>query len=66
MFTDGECKAKWIARMDGKGKEKEPYRVKEGHISEHTISRKDVAHFTVERAVADRQNWDGKCVGIVY
>ena len=52
--------------MDGKGKEKEPYRVKEGHISEHTISRKDVAHFTVERAVADRQNWDGKCVGIVY
>jgi hypothetical protein len=36
LFTDGECKAKWIARMDGKGKEKEPYRVKEGHISEHT------------------------------
>jgi len=65
LFTDGECKAD-KSTVKGKGKGKEPYRVKEGNISGYTISRKDVAHFMVEGVLADWQKWAGKCVGIAY
>jgi len=64
LLVDGECKAD--KAQGGKGKEKEPYRVREGDIGGWTVSRKDVAHFVVEGALGDWQKWAGKCVSIAY
>lgn len=64
LFVDGECKADKL--KDGKGKGKEPYRVKEGAIGGYTVGRKDVAHFLVEGALGDWEKWGGKCVDIAY
>jgi hypothetical protein len=67
-FTDGECKAEKLAGKDGKGKGKgkQPYRVKEGDVGGYTISRKDVAHFVVEGVLEEWDKWQGKCVSIAY
>ena len=64
LLVDGECKAD--KAQGGKGKGKEPYRVREGDIGGWTVSRKDVAHFVVEGALGDWQKWAGKCVSIAY
>jgi hypothetical protein len=64
LLVDGECKADKL--KDGKGKGKEPYRVKEWDIGGWTVSRKDVAHFIVEDALQNWEKWSGKWVSIAY
>jgi hypothetical protein len=62
LLVDGDCRADKL--NDGKGKGKEPYRVKEGDIGGWTVSRKEVAHFVVEGVLGDWGRWEGKCVSI--
>lgn len=63
MYTDGECKGD--AQQTGG---KAPYRVGEGDLKNngYTISRKDMAHFVVEGALADWDRWENKVVSIAY
>ncbi|KAI5117789.1 hypothetical protein M0805_002176 [Coniferiporia weirii] len=43
------------------------YRAQETDMScAYSISRRDIAHFIVERALADWSQWEGKCVRIAY
>ena len=63
MFTSGECKGDKV--QGGKA----PYRVGEGNLPGHngyTISRRDVAHFIVENALANWDEWKGKGATIAY
>lgn len=70
LLLDGECKGDKVApaKVNGKdkGEVKQPYRVVEEDITGYTISRKDVAHFAVEGALADWNKWEGKRLGIAY
>ncbi|TDL18420.1 hypothetical protein BD410DRAFT_793333 [Rickenella mellea] len=64
MFTDGKCKADEIKANGGKNK---GYRVSEQDLrSSYTISRRDVAHFIVEDAIAHWYNWEGKLIRMAY
>ncbi|EIW85579.1 hypothetical protein CONPUDRAFT_48791 [Coniophora puteana RWD-64-598 SS2] len=63
LLTDGECVADKPQKQPGK----EAYRVKQGDIdSSWTISRKDVAHFMVEKVIKNWDEWEGKRVSIAY
>lgn len=47
--------------------EKQAYRVQDGDLSSaHTVSRKDVAHFLVEKVVKHWDEWAGRRVSIAY
>jgi len=52
LLTDGECKAD---KVQGEAGKKKPYRTGGDNLSGYTVSRKDVAHFIVEDAL---KNWD--------
>lgn len=59
IFTDGACKT------DKKGVK--AYRVLDKEIpGGYTISRRDAAHFVVEKCVPEWEQWNGKCVRISY
>lgn len=61
LLTDGACRA------DAQGQGKEPYKVEEGDLSGRwTVSRKDVAHFVVERVIKHWDDWKWKRVSIAY
>lgn len=63
LLTDGECKAD---KEPGK-KNKEPYRAELKEVeSGYTVSRRDIAHFVVERALKEWDTWNGKCVRVAY
>jgi hypothetical protein len=58
-FTDGKCTAE-----DTSGK---TYRSAGGDLrGAYTISRRDVAHFIVERCLKEWDQWKGKYVGLAY
>lgn len=59
MLTDGDCKA------DKKGDK--AYRAEEKEVaSGYTVSRRDVAHFIVEKCLPRWEKWNGKCVRVAY
>lgn len=59
MLTDGDCKA------DKKGDK--AYRAEEKEVaSGYTVSRRDVAHFIVEKCLPQWEKWNGKCVRVAY
>ena len=59
LLTDGVSKAD-----EGKGKS---YRAEDKELSGgYTVSRRDVAHFVVEKALKEWDSWKGKCVRIAY
>lgn len=62
MLTDGTCRADtWESSSEG------PYKVEaEDLVGRWTVSRKDVAHFLVERVVRHWDEWEGKRVSIAY
>ena len=63
LLTDGEC----VADKPLKQGKTEAYRIKEGDInSSWTVSRRDVAHFLVEKVVKNWDEWEGKRVSIAY
>ncbi|EIW85550.1 hypothetical protein CONPUDRAFT_118457 [Coniophora puteana RWD-64-598 SS2] len=63
LLTDGECAADKPPKRAGK----EAYRVKEGDVNgSWTISRRDVAHFIVEKVAKNWDEWEGKRVSIAY
>jgi hypothetical protein len=70
VLTDGECEGdKDAKKKEGKKptRTKEPYRVVEEDAGAgYTISRRDVAHFLVERVATDWDSWQGKVAGISY
>lgn len=55
-----------IAKSDNTEGKRVAYRVQEGDFSGWTVNRRDVAHFVVEGALANWNNWQGKCVSIAY
>ena len=58
LLTDGACKA------DTRQKS---YRAEETELSGgYTISRRDVAHFVVEKCLKEWDAWKGKCVRLAY
>lgn len=60
MLTDGPSLA-------DKHPEKQAYRVQDGDLgSAYTVSRKDVAHFLVEKVVKHWDEWAGRRVSIAY
>lgn len=59
LYTDGVCKAD---TADGK----KVYRAEDMDFSAYTISRRDVAYFIVEDALANWSKWEGKCVRLAY
>jgi len=64
LLTDGACRADTWEPSSVSGK---PYRVEEEHLTGlWTVSRKDVAHFVVERVVRHWNEWEGKRVSIAY
>lgn len=61
ILVDGACKAEDVGRK-GKG-----YRVSDTVLKScYTVSRRDVAHFIVEEALANWDSWEGKCAQIGY
>jgi hypothetical protein len=62
LLTDGECKAD---KMQASG-EKKPYRVAGEDLSGYTVSRKDVAHFIVEDALKNWDQYRNTTVAIAY
>ncbi|KAF8125963.1 hypothetical protein EV363DRAFT_601945 [Boletus edulis] len=60
LLTDGVCRA------DTSSPSKDPYKVEEGHSGRWTVSRKDVAHFLVEKVIKNWNEWEGKRVSIAY
>ncbi|KAL4242315.1 hypothetical protein ABKN59_012015 [Abortiporus biennis] len=72
LLTDGECRAdvlKLKEEKKGKKKDKKPYRIstEESAVADgYSISRKDVAHFIVEGAVANWDDWTGKVANLAY
>lgn len=63
LLTDGACRADtWDSSASG-----EPYMVEVGDLAGRwTVSRKDVAHFLVEKVVRHWDEWEGKRVSIAY
>jgi hypothetical protein len=62
-LTDGSCKADELA----KGKAKEPYKILDGNAATgYTVSRRDVAHFIVAKAILDWEKYRGKTVAVSY
>ena len=60
LLTDGACKAD---AQNGKA----AYRAEARDIKgAYTISRRDVAHFIVENALQNWDQWQGKCVTLTY
>ena len=66
LLTDGECFAESGDALSTGGQRKEPYRVSEADIRGWTISRKDVAHFVVDAVLHRWDQFENKCVSIVY
>lgn len=61
LLTDGDCKADNVENGNA------PYRVQEGELKgAYTVSRRDVAHFIVERALKEWDAWGNKHVTITY
>ncbi len=59
LYTDG------VGKADTAGGKK-VYRAEDRDFSAYTISRRDVAHFIVEDALANWNKWEGKCVRLAY
>lgn len=64
LLTDGDCRADTQKPSVHEGS----YVVEEGDIAggRWTVSRKDVAHFVVEKVVRNWDEWKGKRVSIAY
>lgn len=62
LLTDGTSRADTLESSSG-----EPYKVEVGDLAGRwTVSRKDVAHFLVEKVVRHWDEWEGKRVSIAY
>ncbi|KAG9313326.1 hypothetical protein JVU11DRAFT_5631 [Chiua virens] len=62
LLTDGACRADTQEPASGS-----PYTAKEGDLAgAWTVSRKDVAHFLVERVIKEWDEWKGKRITIAY
>ena len=65
LLTDGACRAD--AWKEGEHESnKGPYKFEEDLAGRWTISRKDVAHFVVEKVVRHWDDWKGKRVSVAY
>ena len=62
LLTDGEC----VADKAEKSDKKKSYRVSTEEISGYTVSRKDVAHFIVEDALKNWENYRNTIATVVY
>lgn len=64
LLTDGACRAD---TFESSSSSEGPYKAEEGDLAGRwTVSRKDVAHFLVEKVVRDWDEWKGKRVSIAY
>jgi len=69
LLTDGACHADAIGTgsAEASSHRREPYAVSEGNLKgPWTVSRKDVAHFVVEKVIRNWDEWKGKRVSIAY
>lgn len=67
LLTDGICRADQEKKRRTGYPHGEQYTVEEGDLKGRwTISRKDVAHFVVERVIKEWNDWEGKRVSIAY
>jgi hypothetical protein len=66
ILMDGECIAERDNAGNTTGQKKEVYCVRETDISGWTVSQKDVAHFVVDAVPRRWDQFENKCVNIMY
>ena len=68
LMTNGVCRGDaWDEEAEHESHSEGPYKVEDGDlVGRWTISRKDVAHFVVERVVRHWNYWKGKRVSVAY